>query len=503
MSEKIPVTEGELRLLEALAKLGKASLEEAAREAGLSLSSAASYAESLKEKGLVRISERRVLEFKPTEEGIERAEKGLPELRVVEFVKSRGGRVELSELREALGSDAGLGLGQARRRGWIRIDKGAVELTAAPEEKPEEQRILKELARAGALQLEVDDPRIGVLRELVRRKLATCEERAHREVELALPWSEVKDRLSVEVSRLTPELIRTGAWRHIRLREYNVEAEPPRLYPGRKHFYAEFIKMIREIMASMGFEEWEGPYVELELWNFDVLFQAQDHPAREVHDTFRIAEPKIGRSDGLEEVLRRVKEVHETGASTGSKGWRYTWRQDIALRLVLRSQTTSVTARAIAANPEPPLRVFCLSKVFRPDVIDAKHLPEFHQLDGIVMEKGTTFRTLLGVLTEFFKRLGIEKVKFKPGYFPFTEPSVEGYVYIEGLGWVEVFGAGMFRPEVLYALGAKAPVAAWGLGLDRLAMLLLGIDDIRHLYSNDLGFLRSTPLPWRRMPCPY
>jgi len=197
-----------------------------------------------------------------------------------------------------------------------------------------------------------------------------------------------------------------------------------------------------------------------------------------------------------ENIALKVKEVHERGGKVGSRGWRYSWSKDIAERLILRTQTTSVSVRFLAKRKEPPIKMFTIGKVYRPDTIDAKHLPEFHQLDGIIMDKGLNFRNLLGILQEFFRKLGIEKVKFKPSYFPFTEPSVEGYIWHPRVGWVETFGAGMFRPEVLEVLDVKYPTAAWGIGVDRVAMIIMGIDDIRDLYSQSISYLRNRRVLW-------
>jgi len=140
--------------------------------------------------------------------------------------------------------------------------------------------------------------------------------------------------------------------------------------------------------------------------------------------------------------------------------------------------------------------MFCLSKVFRPDVIDAKHSVEFHQLDGIIGDYVINFRHLLGILATIAKELGFEAIKFVPGYFPFTEPSVEGFVKHPKLGWVECLGAGLFRPEVLKPLDIDYQVIAWGIGVDRLAMIRLGINDIRDLHTMRLDKLRDSNY-WR------
>ncbi|MEM0031098.1 MAG: phenylalanine--tRNA ligase subunit alpha [Desulfurococcaceae archaeon] len=267
------------------------------------------------------------------------------------------------------------------------------------------------------------------------------------------------------------------------IKEFDLTIEPPSPPLSKKHPFMQFIDELREIMISMGFEEVKGPHVEAELWNFDALFQAQDHPAREIHDTFFIKNTM--KASPPQDILERAKSVHETG-------WKYKWNPERAIRLVLRSQTTAVTARAIYERGPGEYRVFTIDRNFRPENLDAKHSMEFYQLDGVIVGKNVNFKHLLYFFKELAAALGIKEVWFKPGYFPFTEPSVEGYVKHQKLGWIEVFPGGVFRPEVMEILGAKGYNAiAWGIGVDRLAMTVLGIDDIRLLFTRDLNVLQS------------
>lgn len=162
---------------------------------------------------------------------------------------------------------------------------------------------------------------------------------------------------------------------------------------------------------------------------------------------------------------------------------------------MLRTHTTAVTIRYLAEHNEPPVWVFSVDRVYRNEKVDYKHLAEFHQIEGIIMDEGVTLRDLMGILTEFYRKLGLEKVQFWPSYFPYTEPSMQSTVYIPELGaWVELCGMGIFRPEVVAPMGVKHPVLAWGGGLERLIMLKLGVDDIRLLYKNDLSWIRRTPI---------
>ncbi|MEM4848724.1 MAG: phenylalanine--tRNA ligase subunit alpha, partial [Ignisphaera sp.] len=280
-------------------------------------------------------------------------------------------------------------------------------------------------------------------------------------------------------------------WKIYPIKPYNILALPPIKYAGKKHFFKEFVKMIKEIMISLGFEEIKDDYIIPEVWNFDILFQAQDHPSRDIHDILIVE----GQADltKFKEVVERIRFVHEKGGSSGSVGWGYTWSYEKASKLILRSHTTAVTAKALIGI-EVPVRLFTIARVFRRDNPDSRHSPEFTNFDGVVMERDLNFKKLLGLLTQILKYLGIEKLRFKPGYFPFTEPSVEGYGYVPGYGWIEIFGAGMFRPEVLEMLNVKYPVGAWGMGVERLAMVVFGINDIRFLFTRDIEFIRKFPL---------
>jgi phenylalanyl-tRNA synthetase alpha chain len=238
----------------------------------------------------------------------------------------------------------------------------------------------------------------------------------------------------------------------------------------------------------MGFTEIKGDIVQSSFWNFDALFQPQDHPAREMQDTFHLAT----ECDLPEEYIAPVKEMHERGAGI-SRGWGGKWSAEVSRKQVLRTHTTAVTIKYLADHPDPPVKAFCIDRAYRREAIDPTHTPEFEQLEGVVMDKGVSFKNLLGCLTEFYHRMGFDEVRFRPGYFPYTEPSVEPEVYIESRGkWVELGGAGVFRKEVTLPLGIKYPVLAWGLGVSRVAMLRLGLKDLRELYQSDVDWLRKS-----------
>jgi phenylalanyl-tRNA synthetase alpha chain len=208
-----------------------------------------------------------------------------------------------------------------------------------------------------------------------------------------------------------------------------------------------------------------------------------------MQDTFYLNE-HMPLPDGWE----RVRDMHERGGDTSSTGWGGTWDIKKAEQCVLRTHTTALSIQHLAAYTKAPVKAFCIDRVYRRETIDPTHTPEFEQLEGIVMDEGVGFRHLLGFLKEFYSRMGFEGVRFRPGYFPYTEPSVEPEVHVDGLGWVEMGGAGIFREEVTAPFGIEYPVLAWGLGVSRVAMLKLGLKDLRLLYRSDIDWIRQSPV---------
>lgn len=497
--ERLKLREDEARVFKALLdKRAPTAVASLSKELGLSESSIAPLIHSLASRNLALIKEREIVSSSLTTEGIQYVKTGLPERRLLSSTLGSGGRATLAaaqSLSKLTENEAQIGLGWARRKGWIRVDKSGTEsvLTAAIyQPEGEDELILRELAKNAASNLEeLSKTSREPLQKLQNRGLLTLSTRTQRTVELTSSGRERALRgfeVVKEVGKLTSQLLRSGEWRTTALREYDVAAAPPALYPGRKHPYLAFLDEVRELLLEMGFSEDEGPYVETEFWNFDVLFQAQDHPAREIHDAYRLKDPAEGKLPD-QKLVQGIRDAHESA-------WGYKWSAEIARRLILRTQTTAVSVRHLYTHKTSPLKMFCLSRNFRPDVLDPTHSMEFFQCEGIAMDKGLGFRDLLGFFTEFARKLGLHEVRFRPSYFPFTEPSVEGFVRHPTLGWIEMLPGGLFRPEFLKPLGIKHPVLAWGIGIDRIAMAALGIDDIRELYGRSLQTLRDTNLRW-------
>ncbi|HOK00279.1 MAG TPA: phenylalanine--tRNA ligase subunit alpha [Termitinemataceae bacterium] len=292
-----------------------------------------------------------------------------------------------------------------------------------------------------------------------------------------------------EIGALTPELLASGAWKNGRFRSYNIQVPPTRLLVGRSNPYARFLEDVKDKLVSLGFEEFDGSLVETEFWNSDALFMPQFHSARDIHDVYYVAEPQ--KAQYIEEPwLSRVAAAHENGGDTGSRGWRYTFDREFTRRLILRSQGTVLSARQLP-KAKIPGKYFGIVRCFRYDRVDATHLSDFYQTEGIVLGEDVNLRTLLGMLEMFATEVaGAKEVKYVPGYFPFTEPSVEVHIKHPVLGWFELGGSGIFRPEVTQSLGVNVPVAAWGIGIDRMALMALGLNDLRELFSYDIEAVR-------------
>jgi len=496
--------QNEIQIISVLKEIGgKAPLPELIDRTGLRDAAVMRAVLALSENGFVKIDEKKTLLVRLNQEGTSYAQLGLPESRLAKAVQSLGGEASLDEAisKAHLGEDTipiVLGWISRKRIGEILKREGLVHIKSrGPAPSDPDEEALRLIYQKGEARFEDLSPQLReTISRLKNRNLLETFQKIEREVELTpegLLLREPDIKATKAVTALTSKMITSGEWRNIGLREYDITASPPAVYPGKKNPYVEFMEEARRILLAMGFTEHEGPLVEMEFWNFDVLFQAQDHPAREIHDSYILKDPSSGHIDD-EELVERVKRTHENGWKTGSTGWGYNWSRKIAERLILRTQTTAVSMRYLASHKAPPVKMFCLSKVFRPDVLDAKHSMEFSQLEGIVGDRGINLRHLLGFLERFASTLKLGEVKFKPGYFPFTEPSVESFVKHPRLGWIEFVGAGMFRPEVLEPLGIDFPVIAWGMGFDRLAMIALGEDDIRDLHSRRLEWLREKPI---------
>lgn len=420
---------------------------------------------------------------------------------------STGKRLTIPDLHAKEGldpSDVSKAVGRLKKEGALLIVQGGcLESTGRPSPSADAMRVLLRELHNGPREVDgfPEAYRQLIQEHAVRRGSAKepfrVEDRVARSYGLSPDGMAVAGQLAAqptleEVSQLSPELLKDGSWRTKRFRKYTISLRAPRIGTGKKHPYREFLDSVKTKLVSMGFQEMRGSLVETEFWNMDALFMPQFHPARDIHDVYFVKQPTHA-ARVAEPFLSRVTAAHENGGTTGSTGWGYRFNRERAKRLVLRSQGTAVSSRTLAANPSVPGKYFSIARCFRYDQVDATHATDFFQVEGIVLGEDINFRTLLGLLNLFAREVAQAKeVKFVPAYFPFTEPSVELHVRHPRLGWMELGGAGLFRPEVTLPLGVTAPVIAWGLGLDRMAMVALGIHDIRELFTDNLELIRTT-----------
>jgi phenylalanyl-tRNA synthetase alpha chain len=433
----------------------------------------------------------------------------LPERVIVEALRKLGGECPIGEMPQHSGLDAGV-IGQSLRfmaqRGWASNQKGKLVLESGSEsaDAPQpDELLIKSLANdrvATASELSDEGVPVNDAVNLLakRRNFLVVKQRTARRVAItdsgrALLESGVKTRKAV--TQLTPDMLADGSWRDVDIKPYDVTLAAKKRFPGKEHAFQRTLNKVRRCFLEMGFEEIVSPWVESSFWDFDALFQPQDHPARDMQDTFYVAEP--GRCDlPDDELVEHIRATHENGGDTGSTGWQYRWSRELAHKPVLRTHTTAATIRALARHTQGrPGRYFVVGPVFRRETVDFKHLPIFHQIDGIIVDPKASLATLKGTLTAFYQKMGFAKVEFAPSFFPYTEPSAEVFAYLESKGqFVEMGGSGIFRPEVTRPLGIQDRVLAWGCGLERIAMMVHNLDAIGDIYFASMPWLREEPL---------
>ncbi|MCW4009220.1 MAG: phenylalanine--tRNA ligase subunit alpha [Candidatus Bathyarchaeota archaeon] len=502
----VELRENEIRILAALDKLdGKAAVEQLMAECELSDAAVMRSALILQENNFAKVHAKLQTKIKLTPEGEIHAQNGLPERRLLNSVLALGGKAALQQAAQEAELEkqfVQIALGWTQRKKWAIFDskKGTLQVTEAPKEDNDE-KILGILCATEETIIDQFTAEQQVAVEILKkRKAITVEEKTQRILELTQDGKQAIEagaaNLTIgprEVTQLTPELIIKGEWRNIRLQRYNIQAPVANIWPGKKHPYLAFLDEVRAKLVTLGFKEMTGTAVETAFFNFDALYTPQDHPARETDGIYYIKNPAHGDTTAYAQAVKHVKEVHENGDQTGSTGWKYDYSEQEAKRLILRGHGTCLSARTLLSpNLQVPGKYFSIARVYRPEVVDKTHLSEFNQVEGIVLDENLNLRDLLGVLGRFAKEIaGADKIRFKPDYFPFTEPSVELSAYKEGYGWVEFGGSGIFRPEVTTPLGVKVPVIAWGLGVDRLFMMRAGVSDIRSIFSQELSWLRK------------
>ena len=435
--------------------------EQLAHETKLSMDQIRRGVEWLRQKSLADVIDSTNISYSLGKNGLDALKNGLPERRLVNLVKD--GPKTFDEIRGSLqGPDFNAAIAHAKKNDWINIEKtdtgSKISLKQEPTESQDEHVIL--------LIDKAQKPRPDLVKSLMERPDFIIQ---HEEKTKSVSLTETGK--NIDLGKLDSGAI-------------DVEADVPHVHAARIHPLKDTINEIRETFVHLGFTEILGNLSQSSFWNFDALFTPQDHPARELQDTFYLKDLNA-KQIATPTQIKNVSNAHK-------KGWRYYWDIQEARRMVLRTHTTCITIKHLADKKPDEARIFSLGRVFRNEKLSFKHLAEFNQVEGIVVGKHITLRDLMGIQKEFYRKIGLTKVKFWPTFFPYTEPSLQSMVYNEKLGkWIELFGMGIFRPEVTKPLGITKPVLAWGGGIERIAMLKFGVDDVREFYNNNLSWLRT------------
>ncbi len=468
------------------------------KKSGLDETSVLRALKFLENKKLVKISSKKEKIIELGDNGVLYLKNNLPERQLLNLLSEKHALAleEAEKLAKLSPNEFKAALGALKGRAMIEVKENKLMLTASMDEivkKTLEEQLLEALEKAPLPVEEMPPEKMHALNLLEKRKnIIMMKEKNVFSFEITDSGKKMMslDLKEEYIEELTPEIIK--AWNpKKKFRKYNIHSAPPRIYGGKKHFVNQAIDYGKRIWLDMGFKEMSGNMVVTSFWNFDALFSPQDHPAREMQDTFFL--PIQGRLPGGK-VLEKVKKAHEIGVG-GSKGWEYVWSAEKAERVILRTHTTVLSSKTLSTLQEKdlPAKFFAIGKCFRNETVDWKHGFEFNQTEGIVIDPRANFRHLLYYLKEFAKRMGYTKIRIQPTYYAFTEPSVEGVVWnSEKKQWVEMLAAGIFRPEVtIPLLGTDMPVLAWGPGFDRLIMGMYEIKDLRELHQNDLNTLRN------------
>lgn len=475
---KMELTNGEKKIIKFLRNKGYVDTQEIYNV--FDKNEAASSLSWLREKKIVSILEKPETYYTLGSEGEKVLETGLPEENLLKLYES--GHQQLSDLEKLMGDNLRYALAQVLKNGGKVVD-GNLTLD-------EKRGILDYISN---MRDSLNKAKNGTLQEsearfvMSRRGFVIEKSKMRRTARLSALGEQISEKEleeKREVNQITPEIIEKFDV-NMSIRPYDPTLYAPRYLPGKIHPLSEFISEVRQVMLEMGFHELKGQIIETAFWNMDILFIPQDHPARDMQDTLYVT----GTGTLDDNLVRKVKRVHEKGVS-GSTGWQYRWSRKEASRLLLRTHTTVNTIRYLVNHPREECKIFSVEKIFRRENLDSKHLSEFSQVEGVISGKGVTFGVLINMLESFYERLGVKDIRIKPSYFPYTEPSLEVFGKFQGKD-LELGGAGMFRPEVLRPWGIKYNVAAWGLGLERLLMQVLKLEDIRDIYRNDLSFLKE------------
>eukprot|EP00924_Labyrinthula_sp_SR-Ha-C_P004768 maker-scaffold_1-snap-gene-11.33-mRNA-1 protein AED:0.10 eAED:0.10 QI:44/1/1/1/1/1/3/67/491 len=395
----------------------------------------------------------------------------------------------------------GVGFGKCMRNKWIKQEGDLWVSTTSLSEIQDELK--DQLSILSAAQGSLDALPQKIVKDLKKRKLIKSVKITHYAFKKGENWA--LQRVKKQAA-LTKAMLEDGSWKTTTFRDTNWTSTGVNPNGGHLHPLMLVRSEYKKILIGMGFEEMPtSKWVESGFWNFDALFQPQQHPARDAHDTFFIKSPeKDELLDAPKEYIERVKNIHEKGGF-GSIGYRYDWSLEEAKKNILRTHTTAVSTAMLykLANQDggfQPKKYFSIDRVFRNESLDATHLAEFHQIEGLVADYNLSLADLMGVIKQFFAGCGIHDIRFKPAYNPYTEPSMEIFGYHPDLKkWTEIGNSGMFRPEMLRPMGLPegVRVIAWGLGLERPTMIKYRFSKIKELFGHKINIdaNQKAPLP--------
>ncbi|MFH1839659.1 MAG: phenylalanine--tRNA ligase subunit alpha [Nanoarchaeota archaeon] len=465
------------------------SLKELSKKSNLEEVSATRAIQWLENKGAIKTLKSTQEIIKLDNTGKEYLKKELPEKTFLKALEEADNLEEIQRITDLQKDELNASLGLLRKNGFISIKPGfKIKPTILGEKYLKENTTENFLKSLPIEKSKLDETQSKIYQSLKQRKqIIKTETEKILTITLTKVGTELK---TVKIPKnladqLTSTMLKNNSWKNKQFRRYDVEINVPKIYPGKRHFVNQAKQHAKQIWLDMGFQEMTGPIINPSFWVFDALFTPQDHPVREMQDTFFV------KGNGKlpdKKIVNKIKQVQE-------KSWKSPWTEQEAKRLVLRTHTTVLSAKTLSKlkKADWPAKFFAIGRNYRNEALDWSHSFEFNQSEGIVIDPDANFRNLTGYLKEFFKKMGYNKIRFRPGYFAYTEPSVEVDVYIpERKTWVELGGAGIFRPEVIEPLlGEPVPVLAWGFGLGRIILPYYGIKDIRELYKNDIKQLRE------------
>jgi phenylalanyl-tRNA synthetase alpha chain len=433
-------------------------------------------------------------EVKLTEEGEDGAQNGTLEFKIFELLQP-GVETEKNDFKTQHGIEITKPVvSKLKLNGWVEMGKTWVKRIEGVTAEDTDKALLTQM-QANPNMNDYDEKK---LKELKNRKLIKFANITSYVINKGIDFKPATVDME---SELTTDLLKNDDYKNKVFKKFNVNAMGGEVDGGHLHPLLKVRTIFREIFKEMGFEEMPtSQYVESSFWNFDALFQPQQHPARDAHDTFFLEEPETCVAIP-KDYMERVKKTHEEGGY-GSIGYDYEWSEEETRKNILRTHTTAVSSKMLYKLAQLPVfeakKYFSIDRVFRNETLDATHLAEFHQVEGVVADRDIGLSHLIGLFKVFFNKIGLKKLKFKPAYNPYTEPSLEIFGYHPQLKeYVEIGNSGVFRPEMLRPMGLPEDVnvLGWGLSLERPTMIYYGIDNIRDLFGHKVDIKKTKTNP--------